>query len=46
MTQASVNGPVPLFLALFSSFALVSEFAQDVLLDFKLNDARATAISK
>ena len=44
MTQESV---IALFLALFSSLvSLVSEFAQVGLLDLKLNDTRATAISK
>jgi len=52
MTQESV---IALFLALFScavflrcflALSLVSEFAQVVLLDLKLNDTRATAISK
>ena len=43
MTQESV---IALFLALFLALSLVSEFAQVVLLDLKLNDTRATAISK
>ena len=42
MSEELVNGPVALFLAL----SLVSEFARIVLLDFKLNVTRTTAVSK